>query len=97
MVCKAGILRDGRNRFIPTSKFAARPCDPLPSEVFPHRVAELSPKQLREVHGMYAGDACDARESVGFHRVSVEIGETSIESLMRPQDIAVRVSKRGVA
>jgi hypothetical protein len=97
MVSKAGILRDGRNRFLPTSKFAARPRDPTPSQILPHRVAELPPKQLRQMHGMYAGDACHICEPVDLHRVRVEIGETSIESLMRLQDIAVRVSTRGVA
>jgi hypothetical protein len=32
---------------------------------------------------MDAGDACDVRESVGFHQVRVEICYTPVEALVR--------------
>jgi hypothetical protein len=97
MICKAGFLRDGCNSIFPTSKFAARPRDPTPSQILPHRVAEPPPKELRQVHGMYTGDACHACEPVDLHRMRVKKGDTSIESLTRLEKIAARVSTSGIA
>jgi hypothetical protein len=83
MVRKAGVLRNGRNRFLPMCELRACPCDTSPPDVLPHRAAESASEQLGQVHGMDAGNPSDAGKPVGFHQVRVEIGYTPVEALVR--------------
>ena len=82
VVCKAGVLRDGRNSFLPTCELRTCPCDTSPSDVLPHRAAESAPEEFGQVHWMNPGDACDVRKSVGFHQVRVEIGYAPVEAMV---------------
>jgi hypothetical protein len=88
MVSKASLLRDGCNRFIPTSERCACPCDPTPSQVLTHRAVKSPPEQFGQIHGVDAGDACHTCKPVDLHQVRVEIGDAPVEALVRLEQTA---------
>jgi len=83
MVRESGVKGDIRNGSLLTSELFARPRDTPPSEVLSHRAAEPPPEQFGQVHGMDAADACDTCKPVDLHQVSVEIGDTPVEPVVR--------------
>jgi hypothetical protein len=83
MVRKSGVKGDIRNGSLLTSELFAGPRDAPPSEVLSHRTVEPPPEQFGQVHGMDAGDASDTCKPVDLHQVSLEIGDTPVEPVVR--------------